>query len=98
MKLLLSLVLCLLFGVNSHASTSVSDTPSLNKAIRTTERYSFESRCKATTKKGTQCKRNGGTSGYCWQHEPVSAPKKKASATVKSTNDSTSKKMKNVNK
>ncbi|BAV07063.1 DUF5763 domain-containing protein [Filimonas lacunae] len=26
------------------------------------------SQCKATTKKGTQCSRRAGASGYCWQH------------------------------
>jgi len=24
--------------------------------------------CKATTSKGTQCSRQGGATGYCWQH------------------------------
>jgi hypothetical protein len=26
-------------------------------------------RCQAITKKGTQCKRNAKSRGYCWQHE-----------------------------
>ena len=25
--------------------------------------------CQATTQKGTRCKRNAKSSGYCWQHE-----------------------------
>ncbi|WP_431311641.1 gas vesicle protein GvpO, halophile-type [Pedobacter albus] len=24
--------------------------------------------CKALTKKGTRCKRNASSGGYCWQH------------------------------
>lgn len=29
----------------------------------------YSGRCQAITKKGAQCKRGGGVSGYCWQHE-----------------------------
>ena len=29
---------------------------------------SVTTQCKAITKKGTRCKRNAGSGGYCWQH------------------------------
>ncbi|WP_223191067.1 DUF5763 domain-containing protein [Pedobacter roseus] len=28
----------------------------------------YVGQCKALTKKGARCKRNGDSSGYCWQH------------------------------
>ncbi|WP_416276523.1 DUF5763 domain-containing protein [Pedobacter sp. PF22-3] len=34
----------------------------------TTSASVYVGQCKALTKKGTRCKRSGGSSGYCWQH------------------------------
>lgn len=37
---------------------------------KTKEKNTYSSRCIATTKKGTQCKRNAEPgSNYCWQHK-----------------------------
>ncbi|MBX9704050.1 MAG: hypothetical protein K2X39_07835, partial [Silvanigrellaceae bacterium] len=34
----------------------------------TTKANAYVGQCKALTKKGARCKRNGDGSGYCWQH------------------------------
>jgi len=48
-------------GSYSSGSKSKSSSGSKSKA--------YKSRCSATTKKGTQCKRNSKSgSSYCWQH------------------------------
>lgn len=33
-----------------------------------TKTANYVGRCKAITKKGSQCKRSGNGAGYCWQH------------------------------
>ncbi|WP_394346184.1 DUF5763 domain-containing protein [Pedobacter duraquae] len=38
------------------------------RAISSTKTTNYVGQCKATTKKGSRCKRNGNGSGYCWQH------------------------------
>lgn len=51
---------------NNQQNNTTSYSVSKGKS-KTAVRYS--NRCLATTKKGTQCKRNAKSSGYCWQHE-----------------------------
>ncbi|WP_394341701.1 DUF5763 domain-containing protein [Pedobacter alluvionis] len=54
-------------GVCSTKSSSNIKTFSSSKTSpRQTANYVGQ--CKALTKKGSRCKRNGSGSGYCWQH------------------------------
>ncbi|WP_308573167.1 hypothetical protein [uncultured Sanguibacteroides sp.] len=51
-------------------TTSPSTPKSQSKKVSTTSESVYSGRCQATTKKGTQCKRNAQTgSRYCWQHQ-----------------------------
>ncbi len=51
-------------------TTSPSTPKSQSKKVNTTSESVYRGRCQATTKKGTQCKRNAQTgSRYCWQHQ-----------------------------
>jgi micrococcal nuclease len=60
----------------SYSPCSVCDPPTLSSPPPQPSRQSFQQnqpaspgRCQATTKKGTQCKRNAKPgSAYCWQH------------------------------
>lgn len=50
--------------------SAVSAAPATPKKSYSPERSSGTIRCQATTKKGTQCKRNAKPgSDYCWQHQ-----------------------------
>lgn len=42
--------------------------PSSNSKRSTVTTEAYSNRCQATTKKGSQCKRNARSGGYCWQH------------------------------
>ncbi|SRR6266542_2755019 len=47
----------------------VTPTSASATAPESSARQQYSSRCQATTKKGTQCKRNAKPgSNYCWQH------------------------------
>ena len=49
------------FAVQKVKAITINLLPQKNK--------SYVGQCKALTKKGTRCKRNGDGSGYCWQHD-----------------------------
>lgn len=52
----------------SHLSTTTASKAA--DQISTPRKATSSSRCKAITKKGTQCKRNAQAwSAYCWQHQ-----------------------------
>lgn len=60
--LLVSTLLFLFIGITTQAHSSVNTRYISSCAID-------GGRCQATTKKGTQCKRNSADgSSYCWQH------------------------------
>lgn len=44
--------------INSFSGNGTTKTKTAN----------YTGRCKAITKKGSQCKRSGSGEGYCWQH------------------------------
>lgn len=53
----------------TKADTTKS-TPAYKKKSNNEKPKSYSTRCLATTKKGTQCKRNASPgSNYCWQHK-----------------------------
>jgi hypothetical protein len=53
--------------IAGNGATSISTMQKVEKAISYDVGQS-EMRCKAITKKGTQCKRMAKKDGYCWQH------------------------------
>ena len=54
-------------SANNPPATSTLVSPGSSSAPRTTQPVSV--RCRATTKKGTQCSRNAKAgSNFCWQH------------------------------
>ena len=59
-------------AVERYGPCSVCDPPTLSSSPRSSLRSperATPNRCQATTKKGTQCKRNARPgSSYCWQH------------------------------
>ena len=55
-----------LLGIRNGASVGLNNTDSPGTTSYKSTRG--DSRCQATTKKGTQCKRKAKTNSYCWQH------------------------------
>lgn len=54
----------------SNSNTNEIKTLAPQRTTKKKESKTYSSRCIATTKKGTQCKRNAATgSNYCWQHK-----------------------------
>lgn len=52
--------------VSTPTSSPTASSNYNSQPRRSTQTYSV--RCQAITKKGTQCKRNARSGGYCWQH------------------------------
>lgn len=66
-KLFLILLISLLF-INTEANEVVKKNKTFNTEMAIKKKAK---RCKAITKKKTQCKRNAEPgSDYCWQHSP----------------------------
>jgi hypothetical protein len=55
-----------LISASNTNSMGLSNTNRPNAVSYSTVRES--DRCRATTKKGTQCKRKAKNNSYCWQH------------------------------
>lgn len=62
---------------NSGGTCGVCSRPTKNiqgfksntgKAAPAKVAEAYTGQCKALTKKGSRCKRRGGSNGYCWQH------------------------------
>lgn len=55
---------------STKATSSSSSSRSSYSNSSSSGSYQTSGRCQATTKKGTQCKRNASSgSKYCWQHQ-----------------------------
>jgi len=69
-KLIIASALLLLGGTLTYGQSltpqGVLQKKKKKRISSTTISYPLQ--CQALTKKGTQCKRNARSGGYCWQH------------------------------